>query len=877
MEIGTLDDLAERLSSAIVHEPDRRIIWVTGSGLSAPIVPSTSQMIDFFRAALGEPEPTSGVAVSSPDEYRRLASRLKLRKGASALSAVVRDAVLRAFNGDVGHDLPDPDHPGWNVPPQQIALAKIVGLIPEYRRGPIITTNFDTLTEAALCRAGIEASALSAAGLSPVGFEVPVGVLPVVHIHGVWNKGLTLSTDSELQFDREVLESQIASIFENSLVICVGYGGWEDSFTRSLASFLQSSRMNLADSELLWLHHRNHGDTGLIAQVRGASVVSEYSEISMEALTAHLAERVRAALRPRIPSVPGISLVPDSFPAPLDRRAARKFVDGVQPTFAIAAVAPILSGSEKLRQSVLNGASGDAVIVAVGPTGEGKSLALYQAALAVQKKVESAGGVVVYLEPGSRIPEVEELAEFRRRFRVSYIFADEADLVISGLVGNIRDSRGPNGSICTVLAMHSQYSHKMEWERSRASESWSVVEFGGLTCSDSLSLASFWNKSGLLPDSYATMRVEDLAALIENCAAGVGESSLFGAVLHLWDGEDLLDRISDLLERLDRMNLGGISFRRILEGIALVHHSWMSDDEVFSEGLPENAIAVWCGVSSQDIVRLVLRPLGREAAITTVGSDIFIRHPSIATAVVSEMSELDLISLASELGRVGGLMRVSERFSARSHILTTLARRLRGDAAVACALAAMKSSQLLESRVTYMSILRQENRSESARQYAIGAAAHIEEFPDFVSSCRGFFVEWSVNERNSGHFVSAIQASCRSLSDISPRLYPPQIEQIRYGLVNVYLSLEKAGRREAPLAVDCLDILRICPNGSDILHFVRDRPIPAEVVHSLVARFRQHSLEYAGRTAPNHWRFRGFLESLSRLDVRKSRQSDFGF
>jgi hypothetical protein len=866
--LGSVEDAVERLKTIVLEQPEIRLVWVLGSGMSVPAIPSTAEFSARVLALIARLP--ADIPAAPPERYRLLADCLRLQKGPIGVRQFVEGVVLEAHAPWPGPGLPDHTSGGWSVPPQQRAMARIVAALPEQQRGPVLTTNFDPLAEAALYENGVRPVSVPAAGLGPVGFYGDITALPVVHLHGAWDKGFPLNTSAELAIDRKLLKAQLADLFQRSVVVVAGYGGWDDAFTQAMEAFLRSSQMGVTECEVIWLHHGEAAVDGVVAGLRGVSALVEYEHVNLEDLAGGVASAIREARLPSIPNVSGMVLVVGDETSPPDRRELLAFANGVEPHVGVAVRAPRLRQTDELLRMLKKSQALFEHTVVLGPTGEGKSVALMQAAHEMAQASDGVDSVVVWLSVGAQVPATDAIAEFRRRFGETWIFADEADVILDRIVDAVRaseSSEGAIGRVRLVLAMHSQYAQKLARKQQAAAERWNVVEFTGLNDGDAERVAQFWFEHDLLPASYQRAGVGRVTALMEESSHGVSGQSLFGATLHLWQGPELLDRVRDLLARLDPLSLGGVGFRQIFEAISVVHWAWRTDDEPYVCGIPDSALAMWCGIQSEQVLRLVISPLGREAALARIASEAYVRHPAIAEAVVDAMSGEDYVGLARRLGAVGGQMRAAR--IPGSHALTQLGQRISGPAAVAAAEATVKSCRLVETRVTLMSVYRQERNSKEAVRLAQGWMPHLSEFPDFYESACGFYVEYAVNAMRMGDYTTALRLACTAVSDgLGAKL---DVHRVRYALSNIHNAALGLGGRSATgraLVEDSLDLLRILPGGVSALAQVRERPMPTAGVHQLVANLKNHAMPLFGASSP--WSLRSLLGLLSGHDVRRA-------
>lgn len=104
----------------------------------------------------------------------------------------------------------------------------------------ILTTNFDTLIEEELENLGVQYNSISIVSDSSI--TVNSNNLPtIVHLHGKWNMGDTMHTNDQLSNNREKIENSIRNIISKDNIYIMAYGGWEDSFTRTLANIVHDN------------------------------------------------------------------------------------------------------------------------------------------------------------------------------------------------------------------------------------------------------------------------------------------------------------------------------------------------------------------------------------------------------------------------------------------------------------------------------------------------------------------------------------------------------------------------------------------------------------------------------------------------------------
>lgn len=119
----------------------------------------------------------------------------------------------------------------------------------------ILTTNFDPLIEIALNKNGIQSLGYT---LDTDG-SIPQKVMShklteVYHIHGFWKGEVTLHTEMQLTMPRESLQESLEHIIDNSTVVIMGYGGWDDIFLKSMKAVASKKKSKV---NILWCFFSN--------------------------------------------------------------------------------------------------------------------------------------------------------------------------------------------------------------------------------------------------------------------------------------------------------------------------------------------------------------------------------------------------------------------------------------------------------------------------------------------------------------------------------------------------------------------------------------------------------------------------------------------
>lgn len=266
LDFASDEDLLDRLS-ARPHE----LVYLVGSAVTAPAgpgepgVPRVDGVIDLIRAEYRRPSELQrfeAALQSEPENRYQAAFRFLLRtRDQDIANAVIRRAVLLARRtapapapdlvDEDAHELCralEGDLEGWHLPPAVEALGRVLAAAPTAARPVVLTSNFDPLVAISVRRAGGRAytSAMHVDG-SLAGVDGH-GCL-VVHFHGDWFRTDTLHTPAQLGQDRPKLAASLASLISARTLVVLGYGGWDDVFTRSLIGVI---RGGLAPLKVAW-------------------------------------------------------------------------------------------------------------------------------------------------------------------------------------------------------------------------------------------------------------------------------------------------------------------------------------------------------------------------------------------------------------------------------------------------------------------------------------------------------------------------------------------------------------------------------------------------------------------------------------------------
>lgn len=770
-----LEQAVDRLTFAIKEEEDRKIVFLTGSGISLPQVPSTGAMVEIFLDELGLSAKALRVKtqdMTAEQKYQTVSHELKQRRGDRGLAAAIRKGVLRAIKDSAktrvatSGGIEDED---WQLPPAQERFGELIAGIPRQQVGAILTTNFDSLSEVSCRLNNVQTATVAVPGTAAFQLDAIYGTLPIVHLHGFWESTATLSTGKQLATERPQVEQMIARILDKSLLVVIGYGGWEDSFTRALIAMISDGRLSSLDTEVMWMQFGGSETKSahpILSAIDGMAGVSIYYGIDAVEFFGSVLLNIGSVVRQEreVPMGWAVPILESKQPTAAELLS---YVQGTQPTWAIAESMPLLHNTMKV-ESALHArieAGDSGVILIAAPAGEGKSTALRQ--LAQKACADHPEAAIFHRNAGAPRITPEWIEYLQDSNDLSIVFVDDADLVLGQILDARLEVGGPvNGTVIWVAAMHSSYLHSAAMRRARLNDM-EVIEFDPFERSDSEALSRVWIDNSLLPDGFKGKSLEEIANIVEEAGRSQHGNSLFGSILHLWSGDGLLDRVSDLMAKVARLTIRGVSFKHLLSAVAVTQMAWDREEELGS-GLSLSVLGQMANIRSSDVLRMVVEPLGREVGMSQIGDKVYVRHPSIAEAIYQILdNEDELTDVARSIARAGAQMRFSREYEHDEYRAAyMLSRRLEGPAAYAASRGAIDGGgSYLEPRVSLITTMRENGDLVTARKYAEGLSSNLAGYADTLKSQRGFFVEWSVVESRAENFEKAMVLAIRSLSD----------------------------------------------------------------------------------------------------------------
>jgi hypothetical protein len=267
-DFASEEDLLDRLTA----QPDD-VVYLVGSAVTAPAragepgVPRVDGVIEEIRRVYTRADALErlerALAAEPQARYQAAFRHLQRTRGQDLANAIIRRCVLRArvpsarypqVHADIAEQAAElcrsleQDLDGWHLPAGVAALGQILARRPASERPVVLTSNFDPLVSVSVHRAG--GRAYTTALHSDGGFAAIDGHgTLVVHFHGDWFRSDTLHTPTQLGQERPRLAGSLAQLLGARTLVVLGYGGWDDIFTRSLA---QVVRGDVAPIDVLW-------------------------------------------------------------------------------------------------------------------------------------------------------------------------------------------------------------------------------------------------------------------------------------------------------------------------------------------------------------------------------------------------------------------------------------------------------------------------------------------------------------------------------------------------------------------------------------------------------------------------------------------------
>ena len=794
---------SELLLTRLAHrftEEGRPLALVAGAGLSQEAGRGVAGVREIISTGLAQhPEldqdqsylrALESNAVDLGDLYRGFMGRLVKARGRPAADALVRHAVLRAWQGTnepAGDGLAQTDLDGWQLTSGLVALASIIKAQPS-AFSTIVTTNFDPLIEVALRREGVETHrrVITADSTLHITAGEPHSGVDVVYVHGFWHNAPTMHTAEQLMYSRPRLQSALVATLKRHDVLVVGYGGWDDVITGALEALTFDDG---ASTEVLWafyeedavvLQSRNRTLLGRVGRMIIEGLFHQYVGIDCHKALPDLARRLEFPSQPNTSSTLGAvpsgwvvvdTALLDGARALNSAQSTRLYFDGRAPDWALASTPtiPELTVVDDLCARISAEQTMPIWQFLLAPAGDGKSTALMQAGA----RLAGSGWRVIWRpHPGVDLIPPEFLALSDTIPTV--VLVDDADNCIPAL----RELASQlDGSQHLHLIAAARLS---DWRRTEASlaDFPNVVpvevQIGPLSRREGRELIQSWAS---IPGGLA--RLEDvpgeesrLTHLLDAVASDRrSQGSLLGGLFRLrYDKTGLDAHVNNLLDSLERHEVVG-SHVSLLKAFVYV----AALDVAGLEGIDRRLWAELLGVDVGSLRRTVEFSLGAEAATARAGGIVQVRHPELASSAIrlllarsrgTDLSQIyaDIVASTIDLGKFLDL----RNYSAIVHLSTRLPDRLvavgyRRDSAFEIALAAARATveaepDLLVYQTDLGSLLRKRGTPDAALSLYAAADNRLGTFRDRRRANTGFYFDYGIAFSEAGDPRSSLLA-----------------------------------------------------------------------------------------------------------------------
>ncbi|HIF9474047.1 TPA: SIR2 family protein, partial [Photobacterium damselae] len=210
-----------------------------------PGVPGVEGVINFIEDYVKEKEDPQDLidyheelnGASAQEKYQKAFSIIASFYGQKAVNDIIDRVVKSNIDEDGNHRIPQ-------------AIKDFVSGIKNgnFCANNIITTNFDTLLEEEFKNQGIPYNSFSVVSDTQLQENINNNI-NIYHLHGIWDQGDTMHTTTQLQQSRARIEMSLQNLVNDDLIVVMAYGGWEDSFTRALATVVINS---ISQYDILW-------------------------------------------------------------------------------------------------------------------------------------------------------------------------------------------------------------------------------------------------------------------------------------------------------------------------------------------------------------------------------------------------------------------------------------------------------------------------------------------------------------------------------------------------------------------------------------------------------------------------------------------------
>lgn len=809
MRIGSAADLLARLDYSLASDSEAKpLALLTGAGLSSPSVPGVTETINIMRSGLPPDERYEFDAVLSAhveagDKYRQAFQFLALRRPAHFSERLIRLATLRAFErGDtdptellgLSPEVLEEQNAKWKLPQGQQALGRLFAGLPRHLRGPILTTNFDPLTELALARAGSRFHLQVHADDSSFIANYKVQTDPVViHLHGFWRSEGVLNTSDQLSSERPRLSASLKVILRDHTLLVLGYGGWSDVVSRAIFDMISDNQgLNL---DVLWcfferfasLTSRQALPSGQAVLESAAGHVNFYEDIDVNALLPALERRLESVLvypdTPRSRTTKDFALIGwrevsgsslESLRPAATEASALSFFDGRLPAWHdtlnphIPPRVLTVELNARLSQSLMREES--AIFTLIGASGEGKSTSALQIAASIAQTPD-LNTRVFFLE-NDYFGSIDPILQLPSSSKYLFVIDDAHQYVedIRKLALALHDG-GRNGIYLLIVSRDSDWRDSggstFAWERLIPRERFTLA---GLHHADASAIIKAWEELGprALGELAQLASTGDRIGALQNAAlptAG-GGGTLLGALLSSrYDREGLRQHIVTLMANLEhRVVPSGDqpSLLEILVAIATPHAYDVTT-------LRREVLAEAFNIEQVELQAFALSPLGDEAVVNWRSSRVVIRHDMIANVILDVCLERGPDPEPIVRRIVGAAVRRIKRHSysfADSQIayLSKYIHDVGRLAITAAETAVTEATDRLSYRTSLSSTLRRFGLFDEALKANESALPLLSDVEN-LNQVRAFLTEWGVVEGLRGQFARNAHLSALALQD----------------------------------------------------------------------------------------------------------------
>lgn len=271
--------LVDRLCDAAISRK-KSVTFLVGSPLSKPThngehgVPGTSEIVNLIREEFNDSEVLREfdeyVSVGNSSQYQKAFEFLNGRRGQDTANKVIRKAIWQAIDSENWpHELSkvsaeDADRTvcrrledlksAWKIPTAMEIFSKLIVNYFDPFGETVLTTNFDPLIEISIANNGGKFFKTILQKDGDIGQTTAEGT-HVIHLHGYWYSGDTLHTEMQLTQPRPNLVNSLKKVIDESILVVVGYSGWDDVITNTLADILSNTDRN---PEILWGFHNTN-------------------------------------------------------------------------------------------------------------------------------------------------------------------------------------------------------------------------------------------------------------------------------------------------------------------------------------------------------------------------------------------------------------------------------------------------------------------------------------------------------------------------------------------------------------------------------------------------------------------------------------------